>query len=246
MRALLKLLLLAGIIVYLAFAFTRFTRTGDNSQCSGVDIVVSDSSHAGFITSAEADRILRSTGIYPTGKAMKDISSQEIEQVLRKNPFIQEAVCYKTADNRLNVLISQRLPLLRVMAESGEDYYIDERGFAMEPMGYVADLAVATGHISKNFAKTRLAQLGRYLRDNSFWNDQVEQISVTKDQNVDIVPRVGDQIIHLGTPDSIPKKFRNLMAFYQKVMPEVGWNKYSEIDVRHVNQIVCTKRSKKS
>lgn len=246
MKTALKLLLLLGLIVYLVFAFTDFTQRGDNSTCTGMDIAVADSHHAGFITPPEADRILRKSAYYPVGKKMKDVNSKKIESELKKNPFIKDVVCYKTPGNRLSVLVSQRLPLLRIIARNGDDYYIDERGFVMEPLGYVADLAVATGHIDKAFAKKELTKLGLFLRDNDFWNDQVEQIHVDENRKIDLIPRVGDQVIHLGTTDSIPKKFRNLMAFYEKVMPEVGWNKYKRIDIGRTNQIVCVKRDKKS
>ena len=244
MKTAFKLLMLLGIVVYLGFAFTRFAEGSDLATCRGVDIAIADSNHAGFITSGEADRILQKSGMYPVGKQMKDINSRQIEEALLKNPFIKEAVCYKTDGARISILLSQRLPLLRVMSDDGQDYYIDERGYAMASLGYVANLIVATGRIDTAFTKHYLAPLGQFLRDNDFWNDQIEQINVTPDGKADLTPRVGNQVIHIGRPDSIQKKFRNLMAFYEKVMPEVGWNKYTDIDISHTNQIVALKRNK--
>ena len=246
MKNALKLLFLLGILIYLVFAFTKFTREGDNSECVGVDIAISDSTHSGFITPSETERILKGSKEYPVGKKMKDINSKKIENELKKNPFIKDAICYKTPASRIHVLVSQRLPLLRVKADNGDDYYVDNRGFVMEPMGYVADLAVVTGNVDKQFTQKKLLQLGLFLQRSDFWNDQVEQIHVGPMQEIDLIPRVGDHVIHLGKPDSIQKKMRNLMAFYEKVLPEVGWNKYSEINIEHTNQIICTKRGKKT
>ena len=245
MKNIFKLLFLLGIIVYLIFAFTKFTKEGDNSVCVGVDISISDSTHSGFITPSEVNRILKASKEYPIGKKMKDINSKKIESELKKNSFIKDVICYKTPASRVHVLVSQRLPLLRIKAENGEDYYVDNRGYVMEPMGYVADLAVVTGNVDKDFTRRKLLPLGLFLQRSDFWNDQIEQIYVNEKKEVDLVPRVGDQIIHLGRPDSIAKKMRNLMAFYEKVMPEVGWNKYKEINIEHTNQIICTKRGKK-
>ncbi len=244
MKTFLKLLLLLALIVYLGFAFARFSQSGDRARCTGVEISVTDSTHAGFITAQEAERILKEAKAYPVGQRMKDINSKGVEEVLLKNPFIKAVTAYKTPGNHLCIIIEQRLPLLRVMADNGDDYYIDENGFPMNASGYVADLVVATGHIDKNFTKQHLVGMGLFLRNNAFWNDQVEQINVTSDHKLDLVPRVGDQVIHFGAPDDIGRKFRNLMVFYEKVMPEVGWNKYKEIDVSLRNQIVCKKRSK--
>ena len=189
--------------------------------------------------------MLRNSGLYPVGKRMKNINSRQIEDALLKNPFIKEATCYKTNGRRLNIMLSQRLPLLRVMANDGKDFYIDDRGYEMEPLGYVADLIVATGKVDTAFTKRYLVDLGLFLRDNEFWNDQIEQINIDESGKADLIPRVGNQVIHLGRPDSLQKKFRNLMAFYEKVMPEVGWNKYTNIDISHTNQIIALKRDKR-
>ena len=242
---LLKLFMLLLLTVYLVYAFVHYRNAEDTATCEGIDIEVADSTHAGFISSAEADRILRASGgIYPVGKSMSDVSCRAIEEVLVGNPFVEEAVCFKTSGERVRVVLKQRLPLLRVMADNGDDYYLDEEGTVMESMGYVANLAVATGHIDREFSATELARIGRFLRANPFWDDQIEQIYVEENRSINLVPRVGDQVIHIGTADSLGKKFRNLMAFYKKVMPEVGWNKYSEIDVTHPDQVVCVKRKK--
>jgi hypothetical protein len=36
---------------------------------------------------------------------------------------------------------------------------------------------------------------------------------------------VGNHVIHLGTFEDYEGKLSNLSAFYEKVLPEVGWNK---------------------
>lgn len=52
---------------------------------------------------------------------------------------------------------------------------------------------------------------------------------------------MGNHVIVFGTTDSISQKFRNLYTFYEKVLPEVGWNKYSEISVEHLSQVIGRK-----
>lgn len=244
MKTFFKLLLLVGIIVYLCFAFADFSTHGDSTVCKKVEFTVADSSHAGFITSEEADRILRASGLYPVGRQMKQIDGVAIEKALKTNSFIDSVSCYKSPDGVVNVLIQQRLPLLRIIADDGENYYIDAKGNPMNPQGYSADLIVATGNVTRAFAKKQLVKLGRFLHDDPFWNDQIEQIYVTPQQHIEMVPRVGNHKIIFGTADSISTKFRNLYTFYEKVLPEVGWNKYSAISVEHISQIVGTKAGK--
>lgn len=241
MKTLVKIVLLVALAVYLVFAFADFSRHGDNTVCSSVNYTIADSLHAGFITVEEADRLLRASGLYPVGRTLDQVDGLAIEQALRRNSYIDSVSCYKSPNGVVNVLIEQRLPLLRVLADNGDDYYMDQKGNLMTPQGYVADLIVATGHIDRKYARSELLKLGRFLHADPFWNAQVEQIHVLPNHHLRLVPRVGGHTIEFGTADSISQKFRNLYTFYEKVLPQVGWNKYTEISVEHVTQIVGKK-----
>ena len=80
------------------------------------------------------------------------------------------------------------------------------------------------------------------LNSDSFWSAQIDQIYVDNNDDIDLIPRVGNQQIHLGSTEDYEAKFRNLEAFYDKVLPEVGWNKYSVINLEYKDQIVCKRR----
>ena len=241
MKTLVKIVLLVALAVYLVFAFADFSRHGANTVCSSVNYTIADSLHAGFITVEEADRLLRASGLYPVGRTLDQVDGLAIERALRRNSYIDSVSCYKSPNGVVNVLIEQRLPLLRVLADNGDDYYMDQKGNLMTPQGYVADLIVATGHIDRKYARSELLKLGRFLHADPFWNAQVEQIHVLPNRHLRLVPRVGGHTIEFGTADSISQKFRNLYTFYEKVLPQVGWNKYTEISVEHVTQIVGKK-----
>jgi len=159
MKTAFKLILLLALLVYLCFAFTRFSNTGSDATCEGVHVIVADSTHAGFITADEVLKILDEAHIDPVGKPMKDIVSKAIEDTLLKNSFVREATCYKTPANKVNILVEQRLPLMRIMADNGDDYYLDENGFAMDAQGYAANLVVATGDFDRDFARTIWSKL---------------------------------------------------------------------------------------
>lgn len=241
---LLQAILVLAALGYLAFALFGLANRSTPDVCKAVEVRIMDSSRAGFITREEVERILNKEKVVFVGNTMDKIRSEVVKKTLLKNPFISEATCYKTPDGRFNILVSQRLPIMRVMAANGENYYLDAKGKAMNPMGYSADLVVATGHISRTFAKDTLLALGLYLRDNEFWNDQIEQADVKPDGSVDLVTRVGSSLVHLGSISELDVKFRNLRALYDKVLPTVGWNKYASINVEHTNQIICKKNKK--
>lgn len=243
MKTFLKLVVLLSVIAYLIFAFTNVTQEDDKTRCKEVNVVIVDSSYAGFINADEVKNILLKAGLNPVGKKMEQINSEAIEKTLSKNSFVSLVKCYKTPGGRLNINVSQRLPIMRVKASNGDDYYIDSKGVAMMPENYTADVAVATGSISKRYAARELAVLARYLHDNGFANDLVEQVNVNADKRVDLVPRLGCEIIHLGKIDSanLRTQMTNLRVFYDKVLPTVGWTTYREISLEFSNQIVCKK-----
>ena len=242
MKTLLKLLLLLVSVAYLAFVFLKVSRTETVTTCQSVRMLVADSAKAGFITPAEVERILQQHSLYPIGREMGKISGVEIEKALESNHFVRKAQVYKTPANRaVNIIVSQRTPLLRIMTEAG-DFYVDESGQRMQAGQYAADVPVVTGKADLNYVRRKLLPLGRLLRADDFWNAQIQQLAVDGNGEVDLVPRVGSQLIHFGDPAQQARiKLRNLRAFYEKVMPEVGWNKYRLINLEHSNQIICKK-----
>jgi len=94
----------------------------------------------------------------------------------------------------------------------------------------------------KNSILKDIYSLVNYINDDNFWSAQIDQIWVDNNDEIDLIPRVGNQLVHLGSAANFVGKLRNLHAFYDKVLPEVGWNKYSLINLEFKDQIVCKKR----
>lgn len=242
MKNLIKLGLLLAAIVYLVFAFTRFNQPNDQRTCQAVHIVITDSARASFIGKEEVTRLLEKEGLYPLGKATGDINGEAIQQYLQGSPYIADAVCYISPGGDVNISISQRLPVIRIMASNGDNYFIDNKGGVMSRQDYAANVVVATGDISKKYALHHLLPLGSHIQASTFWNDLTEQINVDAQGNIELIPRLGDQILYLGKPTDLEKKLGHLEAFYKKAMNTVGWNKYARISAEFDNQIICTKK----
>lgn len=236
-KNILKLLLVVGLLAYMAYAFIVVVHRSDESRCESINIVISDSLHAGFVSRVTVENILRQKGVYPVGQYSDSVNCYRMQKVLTQDNFIQEAVCYKTG-RQVNVIVRQRIPVLRIMADNGSDYYLDEKGFRMSPQGYEADLVVVTGNVDETFAAKKLVPLGLLIRLDDFWDGQIEQIYVTPNKELELFTRIGDQTITAGRPDKMRQKLSNLKLFYQKVMPEVGWNHYKEICIAYDNQVI--------
>lgn len=232
----LSMLLLTG---YLAVALTVLNRPTSGKECAGVDIVVADSASTCFITPGEIAGLLKRAKLYPVGWLMDSIRGKVIEQALEKNNFIANAECYKTPSGNLCIRVEQRIPVLRVFGRGGENYYVDEKGCLMPGGGHAAHLPVATGAVSREFATKELYELAMLLREDSFWNKQVQQINVTSEGEIELVPRVGNHLLFLGKPVSLREKLDRIRTFYGKALSTVGWNRYSRISVEFDNQVIC-------
>ena len=237
-------LFLILITVYLVMAVTVMNCKPSEQTCSGMELVIKDSIDYGFISKREVLRLLNSKKLSPIGKPMGEINTRQLEDELRQHPLIGNAECYRTSSNRVGIEITQRLPILRVMAANGENYYIDDKAHLMPIPNSAANVAIVTGNVDKKFAAKELYELGMFLQRHPLWKAQIQQINVTAAKELELVPQVGDHIIFLGKPGNYENKFERLKTFYKRGLNEVGWNKYSRISLEFDNQIICTKKEK--
>jgi len=122
-------------------------------------------------------------------------------------------------------------------------YYLDRNGEAIPTSAnYTANVLVATGYFSEQFAKTQLLPFVLFIEENLFWKAQVEQVHVEQNGDVLLTPLVGDHIIEMGSLEDYPQKLRNMKAFYQQIMAGNNWNMYQKLSVKYKNQVIAKKR----
>ena len=244
LKKILIFLFLVLIAVYLGIAVTALNGKPVEQTCANMELVINDSIDHGFITKREVLRVLNSKKLSPIGKKMKDINTRQLEDELKQHPLVGNAECYRTSSGAIGIEITQRLPILRVMAANGENYYIDDMAHTMPIPNSAANVAIVTGHVDKAFATKELYELGMFLQKNPLWLAQIQQINVTPTKELELIPHVGNHVIFLGKPGDYEDKFDRLKIFYKKGLNEVGWNKYSRISLEFSNQIICTKKEK--
>ena len=232
-----------ALAVYLVLAITAFNCPDESSNvCREVNIYIEDGSVKGFLDQEEIKTLLQRARCYPIGDQMSSVDVRVIEEQLKKNPFVKNAQCYKTQTGHVNITVDQRLPVIRVKADNGDDYYVDEHGNIMPNTHFASNLVVATGAIRQKYAQKVLKDIGCYLLQTPLWGNQVEQLNVLADGSIEMVPRVGDHIVYLGSPSNLERKLTRLEKFYKYGLSKAGWNKYSYINVEFDNQIICKKR----
>ena len=230
------------IAVYLVMAATVFNRPVEKATvCSEVKIDIAQGSGEGFLNPAEVKRLLERQQLYPLNQPLQFVSTRQIEEALEKSPFVDQAECYKTQSGHICIDIHQRMPVMRVLADNGDNYYLDNNGNILPgDLRYANNTVVATGTISRSYAKKSLTELGNIIAADPFWQSQIVQINVTHD-GVEMIPRVGNHVIWIGKPVDIDRKLDRLRKFYKYGLSHAGWNKYERISVEFDNQIVCKK-----
>ncbi|WP_208646812.1 cell division protein FtsQ/DivIB [Pedobacter jejuensis] len=241
------LISLAGVVVLLSFINIK----KQTVKCTEVKILIPGADN--FIEREEVDQILREDQGVLVGRNLEQINIHQIEKKLQSNPYIGFAKVYADMDGVLSIEIKQRQPVLRILNASGQDFYIDNDGLKMPiSPNFTANVLVATGNIQEVFGtrvdtlRTQMARdlykTAQYIKQDTLWDNQIEQIIVDAKNDIELIPRVGNQRIILGSADSIDKKMKNLLVFYKKAMPQVGWETYRTINIKYTNQIVCEKR----
>lgn len=246
------------IACYLAMVFISWHKpVGVERTCTRVMIDIADKNENGFLKSDDVKALLDKHKLFPLSKSIKSISTRDIEQQLRQMPFVKTAQCYITQEGHAHVVITQRTPVVRVKAESGDDYYIDDNGGVMPNSQYTSDMIIVTGNFNRTYAMQYIYHLAKILMDDDLWRNQIEQINVLPDYTIELVPRVGDHIINIGmlpTADSqvkrqkkiteyVENQMQRLRLFYEYGLCHSGWKKYEYISLEFCNQIVCRRRS---
>jgi cell division protein FtsQ len=154
--------------------------------------------------------------------------------------MIKKVECYKTPSGIVHIQVTQRCPKFRVVGI--ESYYIDaDRKWMPISTNYAAYVPIVSGRITKTMACGKIFDFVSFLEENPFWNAQIEQIVVRDDLKIELVQRVGEAIIILGTLDNYVTKFEKLRVLYTRGFNVIGWNRYKTIDLQYKNQVVCTK-----
>ncbi|MCU0408311.1 MAG: hypothetical protein MUD02_05115 [Bacteroidales bacterium] len=258
MRVLLKILFFIPLLYIPAMPAWLAIKAGSR-PCSGVEIHIKDSSDYHFVTKRSLLNLVYNKGGRLAGKPLKEIELTELESAVKELRELRQAEVYTAIDGRIHVFADQRNPLFRIMPDAGGDFFIDGEGVIMRKRNpYNPRLHVVVGNVTVSQAmlngvsifdtlikRTVLRDvftLVKYIEDDSFWSAQIDQIHVDGNSEINLIPRVGNHLVHLGTIENVEGKLNNLSAFYEKVLPEVGWNKYKVINLEYKDQIVCKKR----
>ncbi|MFN0174519.1 MAG: cell division protein FtsQ/DivIB [Saprospiraceae bacterium] len=241
----LMFLLIIGMIWYIA----RSRKANTFAEGLQVNVVALPSGDKLISERDVRQALLAAFGSDLENSELANLQVERMERVLEGDPFVKNADVYIDQNNQLHIKIDQREPVLRVLDNNGNNYYLDAAGKKMPPSkNFAARVIVATGNVSPytpEFREKRkstlkdLFHITQTLLTDEFLKSFIQQIHVNNRGEFIMVPLVGDQKIELGSARKLEDKLNRLKIFYQQGMPYEGWRKYETINLKYNGQVVC-------
>ncbi len=253
-------LVITGFLVTVGFT----ENSQENMLCSEVSITIKGMADQAFVEKSDVLQTIHDKFGMLEGKSFNTINISLLENIIDNNPFVSHAEVFSTIDGKLNIEVVPRVPIVRIIDFSNSSFYIDEEGVCM-PLSdkYSASVPVASGFIpgmdglnkvrvigekeigDTAFHATKIEKvylLAGYISRNEFWNAQVEQVYMNEEGEMELIPRVGNHTIVFGDEKQMDEKFKKLFLFYKEGLSKQGWDKYSTINLKYKDQVVCTKK----
>jgi len=244
----LGILALAGVIVLMNLVFTK-----DQAQkCSSLRVSIEGKET--FIDQNDISKMINNQFGNIIDKDLKDIKFEQIEKAIEKLPYVSKAEVYADIDGVLQVKVEQREVVLRVISKSGREYYVDKKGSKVPvTLKYVPHVLVANGNIKEGYSKALesvesntvldLVKVVDRVTGDPLWENQIVQMYVNDQDDIELIPRVGNEVLLIGSADALDDKLKRLEIYYKNILPKVGTEAYEKVNVKYGGQIICERKS---
>lgn len=178
-----------------------------------------------------------------------DVKVAEIEAGLRENPYVRSVEVFKELSGDVVAELELRRPLARVMYEDGSGFYLDQDYQKLDlSAAYSANVVLVRGIeweplLPRDTINSpeilELQSFLKHVEGDDFLRSQISEVVVNDLGELTLYPEMGDLVIEFGKPERIEDKFDNMKLFYDKVLNQVGWDKYKEISLKYRGQVVA-------
>jgi cell division protein FtsQ len=229
--------LLLGLVVFL-YGFTHQKHTARKVYNITVEFEQGENL---FMNYEMVNKLLIQKGKSVLNEAKTVIDLQKLEANVLSHSMVEKAAVFLTVDGVLKTKIKQRTPIARVMSNTNS-YYIDKQATIM-PLSenHSARVLLVSGNITENDIDEIYLLVTTILEDD-FLKKQIIGVQKTKQHQYVLKTRIGEQNIELGTIENLNSKFKNLKSFFNKTMADETIDKYTSINLKFNNQVVCTKK----
>ncbi len=247
-------LFIMAVIAVFVYVYLEYRKQG----LGGIEITVVRSEEKGFIVKDEIRSIIDPADTLQN-QLIKNLELKQLELAIEENPFCEYADVFVNIKGTLVVNVKEIQAVVRVFNRSGKSFFIDDRGyFAPLSQDYTPRLLVCSGYFNSNYTGDRkhhiadssyaasdLAkawELSKEIQSRPFLRAQISQIYLNSKKEFDLVPLLGKHIIQFGKLEYMDEKLDKLEAFYKETLINQDWGTYKSINLKYLNQVVCTKK----
>jgi cell division protein FtsQ len=240
--------LLGGSVLALLIAAIN---SKNNSVCTGLEVEINGGEKAYFMTKKDVTTMLESEGIRDLrNRKVASLDPLKMETLLRRNTWIKEVQLFFDNNQVLRIQIRERQPVARLFTVSGNSFLIDSSGVQMTVSERNAfRLPVFTGYPAEKFGLHHDSALNHQIRDlavflnlDPFWSNQIQEVNISSDKTFRMTPLLGNQVIEFGNGADYGNKFHRLLIFYEEVIKQTGFEKYTGINIAYANQVIATRK----
>ncbi|HTH55903.1 MAG TPA: hypothetical protein VL728_07635 [Cyclobacteriaceae bacterium] len=237
---------LIGVSFLIAFG----ERKQGGSVCTNIIVEIENINENHFLDDFDVMQLLDNSGIPIKGTGIDRIKLKQIEAKLKVDKHIQDAQLYGDLKGNLIVKVELRRPIARIVQPEAQDAYVAEDGVVM-PVSekYTARVTLLSGGMMKKLIASQdlnlteegkqILEMIRFVNEEKFWKAQVAQMDIGSDARITIYPQVTGQKVEFGKAINIENKFRRLMIFYKKVLPQRGWTRYERVNLEFEGQVIA-------
>jgi len=236
-----------------------------NIVASNLNITIHNNDENLFLSESDVKQFFNDRKDSILSNRYRNINIPELEKALNAHPAIENAEVSGDINGEIKIDITQRTPVLRIINKDGESYYIDSQSKPM-PLNenYSARVIVATGEIFEPYARRYqfsvdqirknklfsevsmlddILEVSNYISRDSSLAPLIHQICVNGDKELELFPAIGNHKIIFGQAKNIAEKFNKLKLFYTEGLNKSdSWTKYTTINLKYKNLVVCTKK----
>lgn len=251
----------SGLVVTLGFVNNREAVVKGKT----VTVNINQNDESSFVDEDDILKFLQDRHDTLVNQPMHEINVYDLEKALNAHPSIANAEVAVNVNGDVTINITQRKPLVRIINTSGESFYLDNKATLM-PLAdhYTARVLVVNGVITESYSQfynfsipqiekdsalskatvlDDVYEVASFISKDSLLIGLVTQMYINSEREIELYPAVGNQKIIFGDASDIADKFEKLKTFYTEGLNSINnWNKYSTINLKYKNQVVCTKK----
>lgn len=229
------LVFVVGLGVLMSFAKMK----NDQRKVLNINIKI-DHPEQPYLTVESVNKLLIEKYGAITSQHKVDLVLNNLEHTIRRLPAVQSAEVYLRLDGQLQVDVTQRLPVGRVLL--GErSYYVDQTGATM-PLSdthtaHVPLVYAANAHLDHK----ALGQLLAFTQKDAFLKTNIAGVEVLEGSRFVLLLREQSSKVYVGKAIRLKDKMNNYKAFYQKAVADGSISTYKWVNLIFDKQVVCVK-----